>query len=272
MVNRITVGTAVYDDFDGLYFTVQAIRFAMPDRIRDIDFVIIDNNPNSDHGKVSKKFAESIGAVYIPFTEYSATTVKGKVFDHADTDYVLYLDSHVLLQDGSINRLFSYLNYADPKKELIHGVLCGDDGCILSTHMNPVWRGHMLGTWTKAKRDLRTEAEAFEIPCHGMGLFCCHRDFWPGFHPDMRGFGGEEGYIHEKVRMRGGKVVCLPGLRWMHKFKRVGGAKYMLRTVDKCRNYIIGFKELGLKIDQIRKHFGEAVFKQAMNSIHVKNV
>lgn len=272
MVDRLTIGTAVYDDFDGLYFTIQAIRFSMPDRLKDLYFVVVDNNPLSDHGKLSKKFCDTIDAAYVPFDEYNATSVKGKVFDYAKTDYVLYIDSHVLLQDGSIDRLLSYINYAKPDKQLIHGVLYGDNGCVMSTHMDPVWRGYMLGTWGKACRDLSDKSPAFDIPGHGMGLFCCNRHFWPGFNSEMRGFGGEEGYIHEKVRMRGGRVVCLPGLRWMHKFKRVEGAKYPLSNLDKCRNYIIGFRELGLKLDQIAKHFGPKMFEQALNSIHVKNV
>ncbi|MGL1784034.1 hypothetical protein ACSTG0_23510, partial [Vibrio parahaemolyticus] len=66
----------------------------------------------------------------------------------------------------------------------------------------------------------------FEIPMQGMGLFACRRDAWAGFNPDFRGFGGEEGYIHEKFRQRGGKVLCLPFLRWMHRFNRPLGLPY----------------------------------------------
>ena len=43
---------------------------------------------------------------------------------------------------------------------------------------------------------------------------------WPGFPAAFRGFGGEEAYIHEKFRRAGGRRLCLPWLRWMHRFGR----------------------------------------------------
>ena len=80
----------------------------------------------------------------------------------------------------------------------------------------------------------------------GMGLFACRKDAWPGFNPLFRGFGAEEGYIHEKVRQGGGRTLCLPFLRWMHRFNRPLGAPYPNIWEDRIRNYYIGWRELGL--------------------------
>jgi hypothetical protein len=48
------------------------------------------------------------------------------------------------------------------------------------------------------------------IPAQGMGVFACRKNNWLGFNPKFRGFGGEEGYIHEKYRKNGKQVICLP--------------------------------------------------------------
>ena len=93
--------------------------------------------------------------------------------------------------------------------------------------------------------------------CRVLGLFACRRTAWPGFNPKFRGFGGEEGYIHEKIRQRGGRTLCLPFLRWMHRFGRPLGAPYVNRWEDRMRNYVIGFTELGLDTAEMEAHFAE---------------
>ena len=75
----------------------------------------------------------------------------------------------------------------------------------------------------------------------GLGLFACRREAWPGFNPRFRGFGGEEGYLHEKVRRNGGRVLCLPALGWTHRFARPLGPPYRPTWEDRVRNYRIGW-------------------------------
>jgi hypothetical protein len=91
----------------------------------------------------------------------------------------------------------------------------------------------------------------------GTGLFACRRAVWPGFNPNFRGFGGEEGYIHEKFRQAGGRTLCLPFLRWMHRFGRPLGITYPNIWEDRIRNYYIGRIELGLQTADIESHFKE---------------
>ncbi len=91
----------------------------------------------------------------------------------------------------------------------------------------------------------------------GLGVFGCRRAVWPGFNPRFRGFGGEEGYIHEKFRQKGGRTLCLPFLRWMHRFSRPMGVPYVNRWEDRVRNYMIGFRELGLPTAGLEQHFQE---------------
>ena len=89
----------------------------------------------------------------------------------------------------------------------------------------------------------------------GLGLFSCRKDAWPGFHPEFRGFGGEEGYIHQKFRNLGRRCLCLPWLRWVHRFGRPAGAPYPMRLQNRITNYLIGHRELGLDEAPVIEHF-----------------
>ena len=51
---KLTIGMAHFDDYHGAYFTIQSLRMYHPEIIKDVEFVVIDNSPNSDHGKMLK--------------------------------------------------------------------------------------------------------------------------------------------------------------------------------------------------------------------------
>ena len=107
--------------------------------------------------------------------------------------------------------------------------------------------------------------QPFEIPMQGLGLFFVRKAAWLKFNENARAFGGEEGYIHEKYRRYGYKVLCLPFLKWLHRFGRPDGVKYTLTLKDKVRNYILGFTEIGMNLEPIRKHFMDEVKRVDQN-------
>ena len=113
----------------------------------------------------------------------------------------------------------------------------------------------MFGIWGEDQRGTNADNPGFEIPMQGLGVFACRKENWPGFSHAFRGFGGEEGYIHEKFRQQGGKTLCLPFLRWMHRFGRPAGQGYRNLWKDRLRNYLIGFQELGLDVSTVEDHF-----------------
>ncbi len=115
----------------------------------------------------------------------------------------------------------------------------------------------MYGVWESDPRGEDPQAPSFDIPMQGLGLFACRRAAWPGFNPRFRGFGGEEGYIHEKTRQRGGRTLCLPFLRWVHRFERPLGPPYRNCWEDRIHNYYVGFTELGLDTAEMEVHFAE---------------
>ena len=99
------------------------------------------------------------------------------------------------------------------------------------------------------------EESEFEIFAQGLGLFLTSKKSWLGFNEHCRGFGGEECYIHEKYRKAGRKALCLPFLKWLHRFARPDGVKYELTVNNKVRNYILEFTELDFDLSPIYQHF-----------------
>jgi hypothetical protein len=254
---KLTVGMPAYDDYDGVYFTLQALRLYHPKVLGDVEFLVIDNHPDGPCSEPLKKLESSIPNYrYVPENASYGTAVgKEHVFTEAGGKFVLCLDSHVFVVPGALSRLLRYLDAHSRTRDLLQGPLLYDDLTTISTHLHPAWRGGMFGIWALDERGTDPDAEPFEIPMQGLGLFACRKAAWPGFNSDFRGFGGEEGYIHEKFRQRGAKILCLPFLRWMHRFNRPMGPAYTNTWEDRIRNYAIGWQELGLPTDQMESHF-----------------
>jgi Sec-independent protein translocase protein TatA len=253
-VTALTIGMATYNDFNGVYFTLQALRLYQD--LQDTELLVVDN-----YGcPATKELVEGWvhGARYVPATEVRGTAAaKDRVFREAHGEAVLCCDSHVLLAPGAIRRLKEYYREHPECPDLLQGPVVYDDLQTISTHFDPVWRAEMWGIWATDPRGQDPEGEPFEIPMQGLGVFSCRKGAWPGFNPMFRGFGGEEGYIHEKFRQAGGRCLCLPWLRWTHRFGRPAGIEYPLTVEEKLRNYVIGHAELGLDPTPVLAHFSE---------------
>ena len=299
---------AHFDDFHGAVFTIQSIRMTETFHKKDIEIIVIDNSPDSPHGKALKNSCQSMEVRYIPFPNSIGTTqTRQAIFDHATGDAVLCMDCHVLLFNESLEKLFEFYEQNPTTKDLYTGPLYLDNLKEKSTHFDLLWRGQMWGVWGYAKKcldcgyifsyqpardfdylekdlflsmetdqkdlnhtcpdcggDLRKSAnnrfacdpqeKPFQIPSQGLGLFTCMKNSWLGFNPNFRHFGGEEGYIHYKYLKSGRKTICLPFLGWWHRFSRPDGVKYPLLFESKVKNYIHGFKEIGLPLEDIKKH------------------
>jgi glycosyltransferase involved in cell wall biosynthesis len=252
-VVTLTVGMATYDDFDGVYFTLQALRHYQD--LADTELLVVDNYGCDD----TKNFVERwAGGRYIRATSVVGTAApRDLVFREAQSEVVLCCDSHVLFAPGTIARLKAFHRDRPDCQDLLQGPLVYDDLENIATHFDPVWRGQMWGVWATDPRGREPDGEPFDIPMQGLGAFSCRKSAWLGFNPRFRGFGGEEGYIHEKFRQAGRRTLCLPWLRWTHRFSRPRGVPYPLFVEDKLRNYLIGHAELGLDLKPIVDHFSE---------------
>lgn len=262
-VVALTIGMATYQDFDGVYFTLQALRLYHD--VRDTEFLVVDNYGCQE----TRTFVESwVGGRYILATDVSGTAApRDLVFQHARGDAVLCCDSHILFAAGAVARLKQYYEDHQGCGDLLQGPMLNDDLVGISTHFAPEWRDEMWGTWATDPRGNDPDGEPFEIQMQGLGAFSCRRDAWPGFNPRFRGFGGEEGYIHEKFRRAGARCLCLPWFRWAHRFARPAGVPYPLTVNDKLRNYLIGHAELGLDLEPVLKHFSRYLPEPAVVAV-----
>jgi hypothetical protein len=330
----LTVGMATHNDFQGVYFTIQALQLYHPEVLGEIEILVVDNDPAGQEGRWTKDFVANwvmanagktghpAKVTYIEAPEVEGTSApRDLVFRRAAGKYVLCVDCHVMLYPGALESLLGYYVRNPNTLDIISGPIFMDNLSSYGTHFDDVWRGQMWGVWACAwrcpcgflfcprevsrpngappgilyfpimssKQDVvvcpicskhiwvtdrwwghetplwgmgfypagkHASDSPFEIPAMGLGLFSMRKEAWPGFNPLFRGFGGEEGYIHEKVRRAGGKAICLPALRWVHRFTREGQTvPYPLNLWNKVRNHVLGHLELGLPLDRLREEF-----------------
>jgi glycosyltransferase involved in cell wall biosynthesis len=226
--------------------------------VSEVEFIVVDNFGCDWTREYLTSWVKE--SRYIRYDKAVGTSMpRDLIFREATGEAVMCLDCHVLLVPGALARLKNYYSANPNCLDLLQGPLLNDDLLTLSTHFDPVWDDHMWGKWGYDARGHDPGQEPFEIPMQGLGLFSCRKAAWLGFNDSFRGFGGEEGYIHEKFRQAGRRCLCLPWLRWMHRFGRPYGASFPLDVGDRIRNYLIGHDELNLDLTPIFKHFAQYV-------------
>ena len=131
MKKLLTVGMATYDDYDGVYFSIQALRlyhdiFSSD----DAEIIVIDNNPGKAHGNEIKNLISSWchkNVKYIPYTEKTSTISRNQIFKNANGKYCVSMDCHVLFLPGSFDALIRYYAANPDCKDIIHGPLIYDN-------------------------------------------------------------------------------------------------------------------------------------------------
>lgn len=270
---QLTIGMATYDDFDGVFFSIQSLRmhhkFCRSD---EVEYIILDNHPSGAHAEECNRFSNSSPNIkYIPFNEPPSSFNKYKIVNYASGKYVLIMDCHVLLASGAIDALMDYFKNNPDCKNLIQGPLLYDDLHNISTHFEPRWSGDMYGVWSTDLTSFK-KGSPFEIPMQGMGLCAFEKAAWKGINQHFRGFGAEEGYIAEKFRSWGGKNICLPSLMWNHRFGRPNGVKFPLILEDRIWNYFTGWLEITKDpnhqmIKDIYSYFSNRIPEYSLNTL-----
>lgn len=257
---KLCIAMATFDDYDGVYFSIQSIRLFHPEVLEQVEFVLLDNNPAGPCADALKSLGDSIPNYrYVAGDNFQGTWSRFDMVHHTHAEHILCMDSHVMLAPGALSHLLDYLAAHPNSPDFIQGPLLADDGHSLSSHFKPGWGAGMYGSWALDPRAVDANGPAFDIPMQGLGVFAFNRRFWPKVNPRFKGFGGEEGYVHEKVRRAGGRTLCLPSLRWMHRFNRPMGAHYTLNWADRIRNYMIVHDELSLDTEPMVNHFRELI-------------
>lgn len=249
---ELTIGMAVYDDYARTCMTIQALR--MYQDMRNVEILIIAN-------KADEKLKEFVSAIpdtrYIEYTAINSTAQpRNMIFEYAYGKAVLVIDCHVMLWAGSVARLKKHYQDNPLTNDLYQGPMIYEnlDPQQADNMWSPMWGAAMLGTFTRAYHN--NDTDMHEIVAQGLGLFTCRKDAWLGFNRLFRGFGGEEGYIHEKYRQHGRKCWSLPWLKWWHHSVRET-IPYENTYDDRIRNYTIGFTELKLSVEPTVEHILE---------------
>ena len=251
---KLTIGMATYRDWPGVWATIQSIRTNHQEALNDIEFVVVDNDPDGDpnggeesHSGKCRRLVEHVGGIYDRFIKVQGTAAaKGRIFELATLPTVLVMDCHVLLPSLTLAWLIKFASDNPDSKDLWQGPCIGDGGVddIIGSHFDTRWGSLMYGQWAI---DQRVHGDdPFEIPMQGCGLFACHRAAWPGFHPLLRGFGPEEWHIQQRIRRNGGKALCLPFLKWCHRFGNPSGATVPgLAPEERLRGHLITWMDTG---------------------------
>jgi hypothetical protein len=134
---RLTIGMATYNDYDGVYFTVQSIRMNNPELNGALEFVVIDNDPGGPCSQALSQLGNWIdGYRYVPRGEWSGTAIRNAVFEEASSPFVLCIDSHVFIIPGALSKLIMHFETDPDSGDLLQGPLMYDDLRRIATHWN----------------------------------------------------------------------------------------------------------------------------------------
>lgn len=267
----LTVGMAVYGEFPNTWFTLETLRSYHRSEIDEI--IVVDNHPQGCSRTAAKTLA--VGGRYIHRPDLSGTSKSRQhIFELSQSRYTMVIDAHVVLAPGSLSKTREFLkSRAINDSDLFHGPVLLDNGEVMATQWVDNFCGGLWGEWF-CSVDLLSSDRPIPISSMGLGLFLMETKSFPGFNPGFTQFGGEESYLHEKVRQRGGKCWCLPWLRWGHQWREsnnVGGniAPYPFDDKFHIRNMVLGHWELGVDPELIWNHFKKKVSRNDFDSFLV---
>lgn len=131
MQPKLLIGMAVYSDFDGVYFSVQSLRLHHAEVMPYVELAVVDNNPDSPHGKAVKDlfgWIKDVPAHYVPYTETAGTAAtRNHLFTLGTAPAVMCVDPHVLFAPGSIQRLIDWYDSHPDTMDLYQGPMLYDD-------------------------------------------------------------------------------------------------------------------------------------------------
>lgn len=218
----LTIGMVTDGDFDGVYFTVQALNMYHEEVLDDVELLLIDIAPGGRHSSPLKNLMAHVpGGRYVACGHPGGATSRNLVFRQAHGEFVLYIAPRVLIAPDSLKQLLGHLKENRQSGDLLWGSMLHSHGPVDSSC------------------------------AHGLDASCalvCRRDAWSVMNPRLRGHGGQSGYLEELFRRAGGSVRHLPCLRYVERSAKPvhSGAD---AGDDAIRNRMIWRHELGLPWD-----------------------
>ena len=165
---KLTTGMATYDDYDGVYFTVQAIRLYHPEVTDLTEIIVLDNDPDGPAAPALRQLGNWVkGLRYEPDQSVQGTASRSLMFQKARAPNVLVMDSHVICVPGSLRRLIDFFCASPGSPDLLQGPLLHDDARSVSTHFAPSWGQGMFGQWDTDDRGVDPDAPPSRYRCRG---------------------------------------------------------------------------------------------------------
>lgn len=248
MAKFLNIAIPTFQDWDGVIMTLTSLKLYHKDSLRDIKVVILDNtNGTTQHSINLQNYVKEHSPLeidlYVNPDVWGTAAAKNYAISKCDGEFVLTMDSHIMLPYGVIDKLIEFFKLNRYTDDLYQGPYIADTGnTYVGNCFKPVWSNCMYGQWDNRPYD---KDGKLEILMQGMGLFAFRRVTWLKFHELSRGFGGEEYYIHEKYRQAGRKCWSLNWLEWWHRCGHVNGVKYSWSVKDVIWNYLLSNITLG---------------------------
>lgn len=155
----LTIGMAHFQDFAGLWPTIQSIRLNNRPLMSQVQFLVINNSPedqstaNAIRGLLAKtKLREHAWEpIYHELGNIKGTSAsRNAIFQHAQGKYVAVMDCHLEFAPGWLQTLLNYYAQNPETNDLISGTLINDSLDSFSTHFRDDWGGGMWGQWAQA--------------------------------------------------------------------------------------------------------------------------
>lgn len=289
----LTIGMPHRDDKEGVWGTVEGLRDQITEAglQKYVEILVVDQSPPANGPNPLKTFCARVTQSGVPCRYEIADQTKGSaaaknaVFRHAkpphsedDSDkvrgakmgrhWVVCVDCHVHMQKGVVKHIYDYAAKNPNNLDLHYGCLTFDEDREKAFTSFSCWRRDqgvwqaktpliggdlLLGTW-KSDKDALKAGKPFEIEACGGWFVICRKAAWIGFHPLLKGHGGEEWYIAEAFRQLDRKVLCLPFAKASHRFIRTRPVDYGGDEMT-IRNCVICWKSLGYDPDRLRTAF-----------------
>lgn len=155
----LTIGMAHFQDFAGLWPTIQSIRLNNAALMDQVQFLVVNNSPEDQRTAAAirdllaktKRPDHEWEPIYQELSNVKGTSAsRNAIFEHAQGRYVAVMDCHLEFDPHWLPRLLNYYREHPNTSDLLSGTLIMDTLDSFSTHFRDDWGGGMWGQWSQA--------------------------------------------------------------------------------------------------------------------------
>lgn len=259
---KLSIIIATRNEPANLWFTLQGLQMQVAPW-DDIEVVVADNEPGKVEAGVFCPTEKILRECRFPHWRWiDASQTKSPYSPRnlgasaAGGNWLLFLDSHVLLQPGFLKNVIEsiYTGKASETSLMHYPVSFGGSDRFFG-HYHLRLDGDFWGGW----QALVHGSEPYKIAASGIWAFLIEKGYYlevvEGFNPNFKGYSGGEPYLDLKVWMLGGSVWMDPRFYGLH---YSGPRGYSASWDDRVRNFALAVSVISPeKIDTFSKAIAE---------------